>query len=334
VQSEKPKVLITGASGFIGSHLVSAALERGWEVHAGIRATSSRRALDDDRVAFFPVDFDELEKLKADLGHFTNSYGGFQYVIHNAGITKPRDPEEFYRGNALFTRDFATTILDSQPCLRKFVYMSSIAALGPGDPDTFEPITESMRPDPITPYGLSKLRAEEMLSGIEGLPYILIRPSAVYGPGDAKFIGRLVSLFKKGIEVRLGPRDQRLSFVHVHDLAAVTLDACLSDLSGVAFNISDGGNYSQAELNRNIKDILNVRTVAVRIPTGVLVVAGHAMFKTMSAMGKQVHLSHYKMRELTAKNWVINIGSAHRELNYQPEYDLRSGIAQTLKGKK
>lgn len=330
VQSEKPKVLITGASGFIGGHLVKAALSRGWEVYAGVRATSSRSGLKDSRVKFFPVDFDKPEDLNSDLSQFVTSSGGFQYVVHNAGITKPKDPEEFFRGNALFTQFFAQAVLDTQPDLRKFVYMSSIAAIGPGNPDTFEPITESKQAAPITPYGMSKLKAEELLGEIDGLPYVSIRPSAVYGPGDEKFIGRLVSLFKRGIEILLGPPDQRLSFVHVQDLAEVALDACLVNLSGVAFNISDGENYSQAELNKTIKGILNVRTVAIRIPTGVLVGIGYTMFKTMSTIGKQVHLSHFKMRELTARNWIIDIAYAQKELNYKPQYQMRNGIAQTL----
>ena len=329
-KSEKPRVLITGASGFIGSHLVSSALERGWDVYAGIRATSNRSELKDKRLKFFPVDMERGEELKGDLEKFAQSSGGFQYVIHNAGITKPRDPDDFYRGNALFTKNFAATLLESQPGLRKFVFMSSIAALGPGDSDTFEPISESKPPSPITPYGQSKLKAEEMLAEIEGLPHISIRPSGVYGPRDEKIVGRLVSLFKRGIEVRIGPRDQRLSFVHVKDLATVTLDACIVDLPVGAFNISDGGNYSLVEFYKIMTDKLDVKTRAIRVPTGLLVGYGYILFKVMSAMGKQVLLSHYKMREVTAKNWIIDIGHAQQLLNYQPKYDLKSGVAQTL----
>jgi nucleoside-diphosphate-sugar epimerase len=329
--SEKPKVLITGASGFIGSHLVEAALDRNWEVYAGVRATSSKRALQDPKLKFFTVDMDRMEDLKSDLLAFARDNGGFQYVIHNAGITKPKDPEEFYSGNAVFTRDFAIALLDSQPDLKQFVYMSSMAAIGPGDPNTFKPITEAQSAQPITPYGVSKLKAEEMLSEISGLPYIAIRPSAVYGPRDEKFIGTLVGLFKRGIEVRLGPRSQRMSFVHVADLSQVVLDACLTDLRGVTFNISDGGNYSQVQLNKTIKDFLGVRTIPIRIPTGILVGIGYVIFQTMSSLGKQVHLSHYKMRELTAKNWIIDIGHAEQELNFKPKYTLKNGIEQTLK---
>ena len=330
VQIVKPKVLITGASGFIGSHIVSSALERGWDVYAGIRSTSSRSTLSDERLNFFHVDFDRVDELKTDLIDFAKTSGGFQYVIHNAGITKPKDTDEFYRGNALFTQAFAEAIFDSQPGFRKFIFVSSIAALGPGNPVTFDPITESMKPGPITPYGQSKLKAEELLSNIDGLPYVIIRPSAVYGPRDEKMIGRLIGMFKRGIEVRLGPSDQRLSFVHVEDLAVVILDACSINLLGRAFNISDGGIYSQIELYKTIIANLNVQTVAVRIPTWALMTVGYVLFKVLSSFGKQVHLSHYKMRELTAKNWIIDIGNAQRNLNYRPVYNLETGIRQSL----
>lgn len=329
-QSTTPKVLITGASGFIGGHLISAALERGWEVYAGIRETSSRRELQDKRIKFFPVDLDKPEELHSDLKEFAEISGGFQYVIHNAAITKPRDPDEFYRGNALFTSIFAQSLHDTQPGLRKFVFMSSIAALGPGDPDTFEPITESKPPSPITPYGKSKLKAEKMLSEIEGLPYISIRPSGVYGPRDEKLVGRLVPIFKRGLEVRIGPKNQRLSFVHVLDLANITLDACLVDHSIGGFNISDGDNYSLEEFYKIITDHLDVRTFVVRIPTKLLVGYGYVLFNVLSAIGKQVLLSHHKMREVTAMNWIIDISHAREQLNYRPKYDLRSGVSQTL----
>lgn len=330
LQQQKIKVLITGASGFIGSHLVEEALNRNWTVYAGVRKTSSRRYLQDKRIQYFNIDLDNSDALHDDLSAFGRENGGFDYIVHNAGVTKPHHPGEFVSGNAEFTRHFAKMALETQPALRKFVFMGSIAALGPGDISMADAISETKPPRPITPYGKSKLLAEEYLESIAGLPFVIIRPAAVYGPRDEKFILRVIKMLEKGFEVRLGPSDQASSFVHVVDLARVVLDACEVKHSRTSYMIAEGTAYGQEKFNAYLKDSLGVKTVALRIPASVLVAMGFTMFHAMRLFGKQVHLSHDKMREITAKNWQVDISKAVRELGYQPEYELRKGIEHTV----
>lgn len=321
------RVLITGASGFIGGHLVAKALDKGWEVYAGMRSTSSRQALSDPRIGFIHVDFDKPELLRNELTKFANERGGIDYVIHNAGVTKPKDPAEFARGNAEFARLFAEVLLETQPALEKFIYMSSLAALGPGDPATFKPITEEQEPKPITPYGKSKLLGESYLGQISELPLIIIRPSAVYGPRDVKFLERLAKIFLRGLEVRLGSPNQRLSFIYVEDLAAISTGACSSSYLHEAYNISDGEHYSLAEFNAALKKAIGASTLAVRIPTSALMTYGYFSFVGLKLLGKPVHLSHFKVRELTAANWIVDISKARDHLNFQPAFTLAEGIA-------
>ncbi|MDX1406830.1 MAG: SDR family NAD(P)-dependent oxidoreductase [Saprospiraceae bacterium] len=323
------KVLITGASGFIGSHLVQEALDQGWSVYAGVRRSSSKQYLSDPRLRFFHVDLEQPELLHDDLAAFTHAEGGFDYIIHNAGVTKPRDAQEFVRGNADFTREFGRAARDTQPGLKKFVFMGSIAALGPALSDT-RAIHERMDPAPITPYGKSKLLAEQYLEETRKLPYVTVRPAAVYGPRDEKMILRLIRLLERGIEVRLGPADQALSFVHVADLANVVIRACTSAQRRTSYLISDGGSYSQQHFNATIKSCLGIRTVAVRVPTAVLMGFGYTAYRAMQVLGKPVHLSHFKMREITARNWRVDISKARQELGFVPGYDLQSGVRHTV----
>ena len=330
MQGEVKRILITGASGFIGRYLVHYALAQGLDVYAGVRSSSNRSRLPTERIGFVEVDFDKPGNLHAELARFSEETGGFHYVIHNAGVTKPRHPGEFEQGNAAFARHFAETLLKTQPGLRKFVYMSSLAALGPGDPDSLAPITELQSPRPITPYGKSKLLGEQLLFELDGLPLVVIRPSAVYGPGDAKFLERLMRIFNRGLEVRVGARDQRLSFIYVGDLASVSIEACLSDNSNEAFNISDGGNYSLAEFNSYVKEAIGARTVPLHIPSGLLMTYGYLSFLGLTALGKPVHLSHFKVRELTAKNWIVDISKARERLGFEPEFPLPVGIRKAV----
>jgi len=324
------KILITGASGFIGRFLVEEALAAGFDVYAGIRATSDRTNLTDARIRIFPFDMSDPEQLHEDLKRFQESDEGFQYVIHNAAVTRPNDVTEFIRGNADFTREFARMLMETQQNLQKFVFMSSLAALGPGDPMTMEPIAERQARRPITPYGHSKLLAERYIHEIESLPYVILRPTGVYGPDDEKFALRVIGMLKRGIEVTLGPAEQRVSFVHVRDVARVSVMACTVPVAREDFNISDGGFYNQTDFNNAVREVMPVRALKVRIPARVLVATGFLTFQTGKLLKRRVHLSHMKMREVTAINWKVDISKARKLLGYEPLFDIRSGLQDTI----
>jgi nucleoside-diphosphate-sugar epimerase len=324
------KVLITGASGFIGRHLVEEALYRNMEVYAGVRASSSKTHLSDPRINFFPFDMDRPEQVYRELKMFQAEMGGFQYVIHNAAVTVPKDVSEFFSGNADFTREFARMLMETQQGLRKFVFMSSIASIGPGDPVTMAPIDEKHARRPVTPYGHSKLLAERYIHEIEALPYIILRPTGVYGPGDMKFVLRVIGLLKRGVELTIGPADQLASYVHADDLAHLTMEACVSKVQREDFNISDGRFYSQREFNLYLKKALGKRTLAIRIPTRAVVATGYAAFHVGRITNRPIRLSHLKMQELTARNWKVDIAKAKEMMGYKPNFDLESGLKNVV----
>lgn len=324
------KILITGASGFIGRHLVQEALRRNMEVYAAIRASSSKKHLSDPRIHFFPFDMTEPGQLHLELKTFQAEMGGFQYVIHNAGVTTPTDVSEFISGNADFTREFARMLMETQKGLRKFVFMSSMAAIGPGDPKTMNLIDEKHPKRPVTPYGHSKLLGERFIHEIEELPYIILRPVGVYGPGDQKFALRVISMLKKGIEVSIGPADQVTSFIHSHDVAKLSLDACLSQVKREDFNVADGNFYTQQQFNAILKKALGVKTLPIRIPTDILVASGFAAFHLNRLRKKPIRLSHVKMREITARNWRVDITKARTLLGFKPTFDLERGLLQVV----
>ena len=323
------KILITGASGFMGGHLLEEAVSRGYEVYAGVRQTSKLDNLKGLPVRTFPINLFKTENLHADLKAFANKNGGFEYVIHGAAVTKPKKLEDFMVGNAVFTEQFLNAINDTQPNFKKFIYLSSMAAQGPGDPNTLKPIQESDLPNPNVPYGKSK-RAGEVHVEKRTIPYLVIRPIAVYGPGDAKFIGRVIDIIKKGFDVSLGSKKARSAFVHVHDVIRFTFDALESEIINDTFNISDGHYYNQSMLNEHLKVALKKKTISIRIPQTVMLAISYISMGFNSIAGKPTHLSPFKVKELTALNWNIDISKAQKMLDYQPKYDLKSGIEHTI----
>ena len=176
------KILVTGSSGFIGSFLVEGALERGLQVWAGVRKTSSRKYLQDSRIRFAELDFTDSEKLESQLAAHKREHGGWDYVIHCAGVTKCLDKRDFEIGNYWATRHFIETLqrLDMVP--GRFIFISSLSVFGPVRERDYTEIREDDRPCPDTAYGISKLHTEEFLRSLPDFPYVIFRPTGVYGP--------------------------------------------------------------------------------------------------------------------------------------------------------
>ena len=151
------KILITGASGFIGSFIVEEALNRDMEVWAAVRKTTSRKYLQDKRIHFIELDFGSKEQLKAQLGEHE-----FDYVVHAAGVTKCLDKADFRRMNTEGTKHFVDALIELKMPLKRFVFLSSLSVFGAiHEEQPYQDISEHDTPRPNTAYGKSKLDAEK-----------------------------------------------------------------------------------------------------------------------------------------------------------------------------
>ena len=197
------RILITGASGFIGGFLVEEALRRGYETWAGVRSTSSRAHLCDGRIRFIDLRYDDPEALTAQIAEFAREHGAWDYVVHNAGLTKTLDKRAFFRVNAEHTRHLVDALSAAGCPPRKFILMSSLSAYGQGDERTFRPIRldDPMRPD--TAYGKSKMEAERIVRERAAFPYVILRPTGVYGPGERDYYLEMRSV-KAGFDFLAG----------------------------------------------------------------------------------------------------------------------------------
>ncbi|HEY2582367.1 MAG TPA: NAD(P)-dependent oxidoreductase, partial [Mucilaginibacter sp.] len=256
----KERVLITGASGFVGFHLIAEALKNDLEVYAAIRKSSKTDHLKDFNIQYIYPDFDNLAALKKELEEKQ-----YDYIIHAAGITKARSQKEYEHINAGYTQNLALAINESGVKLKKLVLIGSLAALGPLT--SLEGIiTEETIPHPVTAYGKSKLLAENNLKAFSSLNYTILRPTGVYGPRD-RDIFIFFKQLTKGIEPYIGNGEQKFSFIYVTDLANAAIKA-LHAGNQKTYNLSDGNFYDRYELGSIAKTILNLKTVKFQLPVG------------------------------------------------------------------
>ncbi len=167
------KVLVTGASGFIGSFLVEGGLEREMQVWAGVRKSSSRTYLKDPRIQFAELDFAHPGRLTEQLAVHKQLHGGWDYIIHCAGVTKCRHKDEFDKGNYVYTRNFVEALRTLDMVPRQFVYISSLSIFGPIHEDNYAPISERDTAMPNTAYGVSKLKSEHYLQSLNDCAYFV-----------------------------------------------------------------------------------------------------------------------------------------------------------------
>jgi len=319
----KYRVLITGASGFVGYHLIAEALKNNLEVFAAVRKTSKIDHLKEFDIQYTYPDFNSIDALKAELEEKQ-----YNFIIHAAGITAAKTEEEYNRINAGYTYNLALAASQANIRLKKFVFLSSLAALGPL-PTTSGIIQDDTYAAPVTAYGKSKLLAEQKLTPLTSLPLLTLRPTAVYGPRD-EGIFIILKTFSKGFEPYIGKQAQQLSFIYVKDLAAITVTALFSNLSQKTYNVSDGKAYDRYALANLTKKILNKKTLKIHLPVAIIKVLAGFMERIYANSPKTPALNIEKLNELTAANWICSINKIQCDLNYLPKYDLESGLTESL----
>jgi UDP-glucose 4-epimerase len=318
----KKRVLITGASGFVGYHLIEEALHNNLDVYVAIRKSSDVSHLKHFNIQYTYPEFDNIISLKKELKDKQ-----YDYIIHAAGATRARSQTEYNVINAEYTYNLAVAAQVADINLKGFVFISSLAAVGPLD--TLEGIiTEATAPHPITDYGRSKLLAEERLKSISGLSYTILRPTAVYGPRDTGIFIFFQQL-KRGIEPYIGHAEQKLSFIYVKDLAKATIQA-LYACDQKTYNLSDGNYYSRYELGNITKNVLNLKALKFHLPVNFVKIIASIAENVSSLRNKAAILNSDKLKELTAVNWDCEIEKAKSDLGYHPLFNLNDGLTETL----
>jgi UDP-glucose 4-epimerase len=321
------KILITGASGFIGSILAEEAVKRNYELYAGIRSTSDRSLLQNLGAKILEMNLADKSSLEKLFHELSNKTGTFDYIIHNAGITKAKAIKDFDTVNFGYTKNLADALTETGFVPGKFVYMSSLAALGPGNGS--HPIDEKKIPQPITAYGKSKLRSEIYLASQINFPYLIFRPTAVYGPRDRDLL-MLIKILNRNIEPYIGSRNQMLSFIYVRDLAKAVFDALESTRVRCAYNVGDGTGYTLSNFNNAVKHFLGRKTLRITIP-GVVAKPIALISESFSKLsGTPSAFNRERLKEYKAQNWLCDISELKKDFHFKPDYTLESGLRETI----
>jgi UDP-glucose 4-epimerase len=324
------RILITGASGFIGSFIVEAALDRGLDVWAGIRSTSSKRYLTDERINFLELNFADRELLRSQIEGHRDKYGAFDYVVHCAGATKCRDKSDFNRVNNRQTCELVDALISLEMVPERFIFVSTLSVFGPIHEDNYAPIKESDTPRPNTAYGVSKLTAERYISSIADFPYVFLRPTGVYGPREADYFLMAKSIASH-VDFSVGYKRQDLTFVYVKDVAQAVFAVIDSGVRRRAYFLSDGGVYPSRAFSDLIQSELGVSCVLrIKSPLCVLKAVSFVAEKLATLAGKSSTLNMDKYKIMKQRNWRCDITPAVEEIGYKPEYDLARGVAETI----
>ncbi len=330
-------ILVTGASGFIGSYICEEGQRRGFDVWAGMRKSSSRKYLTAHALRFAMLDLADPQTLRNQLNTYKQQLGGkgWDYVVHAAGATKCLRRADFFENNTKGTRNLVEALIEVGMMPRMFVFISSLSVFGAirekarkgVNEHIYSPILSSDTPHPNTAYGESKLEAECFLATVEGLPYIILRPTGVYGPRERDYFMMAKSI-KQHIDFAVGYKPQEITFVYVSDVVQAVFKALqCKEAVGKAYFLSDGRVYGSRQFSDLLQKELGITWVLhIKAPLWLLwlICAVNGMVNRW--MGKLTTLNLDKYHILSQRNWQCDIEPARHDLGYDPEYDLERGV--------
>lgn len=318
-----PKVLVTGANGFIGSHLVPLLLQKGYEVHCLVRYTSNVAALRHHNVSIHVGDLREPSSLAEPVKEAT-------YIFHLAATLLGTTQKDFDDTNVKGTQNLLEAAAVHAPQLQRFVLVSSLAALGPNAEPV--PYTEAAELKPMSWYGNSKKKAEAVAKNFSGqLPVTVVRPAIVYGEREQD-LSQIYPLVENRIQPKLGLGKKLMVAVYVGDLAKGILAA--AETPGAA-----GKTYflNHPELITS-KQIIKSIGVAMGRANGLTLGVPHVLIKATAPISELMHHFNYqrpkmtrdKAREVTQQYWLASPQRAMEELNWKPEHNLVEGMKKSL----
>ncbi|MCI0532312.1 MAG: NAD-dependent epimerase/dehydratase family protein [candidate division Zixibacteria bacterium] len=315
--------LVTGASGFLGSHLVEALVAGGHQVRALVRKTSRLEWLLDTKVEYLFGDIGDKAGLKKVLVDY-------EYIFHAAGLITAKNPEQFFEANEKGTRNLLETAVENRLPLKRFVYISSLAASGPSLDGS--PVRETDPCHPISIYGESKLAGERAIFEFaDRFPVTALRPPAIYGPRDRQLLN-LFKITKLGVMPILGEGDNRFTVIYIQDLVRGIIQASFSPQgAGQTYFLTDGEVYSWLSAGEILSQIQKKKFRPFAIPKSLLMLVATLADLIAGITGKGFYLTRRKVKELDYKIWVCDIEKAKSQLGYRPIFDFRRGAEETIK---
>jgi nucleoside-diphosphate-sugar epimerase len=318
-----PRIALTGATGFLGSHIADALLARGYRVRTSVRATSNLRWLTGKPVETLVIDL-------TDPGDCARFLAGTDGLIHCAGVVSAPAAEIYHTANVTSTAtllEAAQTAWTGSEDAAAFVLISSLAAHGPAGLDRPARETDACRP--ITEYGRSKLAAEELLTADEwAFRTTVLRPPSLYGPRDAAFLP-LVRMAVRGWTGRIGRRMTGLSLVDGRDAAAAAVALLETGSATGPFFVDDGRTgYDWPALAEALGQMAGRRIRTLPMPLGMLKFLSRLVGSTLAA--RSAVLNRDRIRSLDTEGWVCDGSRLVAATGFRARRDAAMGFAETL----
>lgn len=313
--------VVTGANGFVGSHLVDNLLSKGLKVRCVVRKSSNLKWLDGKDVEIYDSGLFNTDGLR-------KCFKDANYIYHVAGVVKSKTAEGFYKGNVDSTKNLLEVALENKSTLKRFLLVSSGTVTGPSKDG--KPLNELSNCSPITTYGKSKLEGEKItLSYKDKLPITICRAPAVYGERDTE-IFIYFQTFSKGLTTTIGFNKKELSLIHAVDLVEGFYQAATNEKAiGEIYYISSEKYYTWQEINSVTSKVLGKKPIIIKVPHFlVYTIAGFAQFFAMFSK-KPATLNIEKAKDITQQFWIFDTSKAVKELGYNQNISLEDGIKRT-----
>jgi nucleoside-diphosphate-sugar epimerase len=316
------KALITGATGFIGSHLLEAMVEKKWDITCLVRPQSRTEAIEKMQVR---IDRGALD----DQNVLDGAVIGQDYIFHLAGRIRPAPPEVYDRANHRLTRDLANACLRKNPEVRRFVYISSISVGGPTPPGI--QLDETHPPNPVSEYGRTKLKGELALKEIwDRLPATIIRPPNVYGARQQE-TEMLIKLIRKRVVPLLKEEGKSTSLIYIKDLIQGIIQAAESpEAQSQIYYLTDGNGYSWRELILTLKKMMLGNSFYLPIPEKLIYSLAWFADIFRAAGFKNLYFGRKVWNAMAKTKWLFSTSKAMKELAFRPQYELGAGFRHML----
>ncbi len=314
--------VVTGASGFVGSHLVDKLITEGHHVKCILRKTSSKRWLENKPVEIIDAGLFAKETLKKVLKDA-------DYLFHVAGVVKAKNEDDYFKGNVETTKNLLDILTEINPTLKRAVIVSSQTASGPSLDG--KPVTETTKEHPITTYGRSKCAQEQLAKKyMDKLPITIIRPPAVYGPRDTE-IYLFFKTYKQGLMGLIGLDKKQVSIVHVEDLVnGIYLAATSQKAISQTYFIGSELYYNWEEIGEVCHKAFGKKAFTIKIPHFVVyTVAAIAQFFALFS-SKAATFNLEKARDFVQKAWTCDVSKAVNDLGYRQKISLKDGMKRTI----
>jgi nucleoside-diphosphate-sugar epimerase len=315
-------ILVTGANGFVGSHLTEALLGRGHHVRCMVRSSS-----DLTHIRHLPVEWAYTDV--RDAGGLHQACQGVDIICHCAALTRALDEETFLRVNAGGTKALARAAIEAAPKMQRFLYLSSQAAAGPSrGADDF--VDESRPPQPITWYGRSKWAAEQaLLSMNSDVPLTIVRPAPVFGPRDRDFF-TYFDLVNRRLQLKLGRNERKITLIYIRDLIDLILLALENEAAVGQTYFGCAQVLTYDDLSAAISRVLDKRTVRITLPVSVLTPIALGAKLQERITRRPAMLNGQRVKDMRQPYWLCSGKKARMELGFEPHTDLETAVRETV----